>query len=111
MHAIRQQNPYECTTGYDSQGLVQGIRHVWQEAFRFLHPGGALLAGFANPAQFIFADSWMESVRLEVVHELPHDGLTSISEAARQKLSTTMSRSCSATRSRISLAGSLPQAS
>uniref|UniRef100_A0A832I2X4 Class I SAM-dependent methyltransferase n=1 Tax=Eiseniibacteriota bacterium TaxID=2212470 RepID=A0A832I2X4_UNCEI len=34
--------------------FVPDVRRVWRECFRVLRPGGALLAGFANPVLFMF---------------------------------------------------------
>lgn len=51
--------------------FAPAVRPVWRECFRVLAPGGALLAGFLNPAVFIFADPWTETGPLEVVHTLP----------------------------------------
>jgi SAM-dependent methyltransferase len=65
--------------------FVPDVRPVWNEAFRVLAPGGALLAGFASPAQFIFADPWGDEPALEVTYALPYDERTSISEDKRQQ--------------------------
>ena len=50
---------------------------MWREAFRVLRPGGVLLAGFNNPAVYIFdlikAD---ETGVLEVKYALPYSDLT-----------------------------------
>jgi ubiquinone/menaquinone biosynthesis C-methylase UbiE len=63
------------------------VRPVWAEAFRVLRRGGSLLAGFLNPAVYIFdlelADS---SGELRVRYALPYADATSKSEeeVARQ---------------------------
>lgn len=51
---------------------VPEIRPVWAEAYRVLRDGGVLIAGFINPANFIFADD-----SLEVQYALPFADLTS----------------------------------
>ena len=57
------------------------VRPVWAEAFRVLRRGGVLLAGFLNPAVYIFdlelADRDGE---LRVRHELPYADATSLGE-------------------------------
>lgn len=68
-----------------SNCFVPDVRPVWREAFRVLAPGGALLAGFANPAIFIFAEPWGDAPNLEVSYTLPYDERTSISAAKRQE--------------------------
>ncbi len=61
--------------------FVPEVRPVWLEAFRVLRRGGTLLAGFLNPAVYIFdldlADSTGE---LRVKYALPYDAATSLSE-------------------------------
>jgi SAM-dependent methyltransferase len=61
--------------------FVPEVRPVWREAFRVLRKGGTLLAGFVNPAIYIFdldlADSTGE---LRVEYHLPYADTTSRSE-------------------------------
>jgi SAM-dependent methyltransferase len=64
------------------------VRPVWAEAFRVLRRGGSLLAGFLNPAVYIFdlelADRDGE---LRVRYTLPYADETSLSEeAVRQQV-------------------------
>src|SRR5215204_5467235 len=60
--------------------FVPEVRPVWLEAFRVLRSGGSLLAGFLNPAVYIFdldlADTTGE---LRVKYELPY-AATSLSD-------------------------------
>lgn len=56
-----------------SNCFVPDVLPVWREAFRVLRPGGCLLAGFANPAMYIFdLDLAERTGRLEVKHPLPY---------------------------------------
>jgi len=61
--------------------FVPEVRPVWAEAFRVLRRGGALLAGFLNPAVYIFdldlADTTGE---LRVKYELPYSAVSSLGE-------------------------------
>lgn len=76
-----------------SNAFVRAVRPVWREAFRVLRPGGALLAGFANPSMYVFADPWVETSAsekerhdaLQVVFSLPYDELVSLTDEQRQK--------------------------
>lgn len=61
-----------------SNCFVPDVMPVWREAFRVLRRGGCLLAGFVNPALYIFdLDVAEQTGRLEVKHPLPY------SDAAR----------------------------
>jgi SAM-dependent methyltransferase len=66
--------------------FAPAVRPVWREAYRVLRKGGALLAGFMNPAIYIFdvelADD--EGI-LEVKYTLPYSDLESASEEKRQR--------------------------
>ena len=61
--------------------FVPEVRPVWNEAFRVLRGGGSLLAGFLNPAVYVFdlelADSTGE---VRVRYALPYADATSKSE-------------------------------
>ena len=61
--------------------FVPEVRTVWDEAFRVLRSGGTMLAGFLNPANYIFdlelAD---EAGELRVKYELPYAAPTSLDE-------------------------------
>jgi SAM-dependent methyltransferase len=67
-----------------SNCFVPHVRPVWREAYRVLRPGGVLLAGFANPALFIFDDAAAERGELLVRHAVPYADLTSLTEAERR---------------------------
>jgi SAM-dependent methyltransferase len=63
------------------------VRPVWAEAFRVLRRGGSLLAGFLNPAVYIFDLELVDSSgELRVRYTLPYADATSKSEeeVARQ---------------------------
>jgi SAM-dependent methyltransferase len=64
--------------------FVSAVRPVWNEAFRVLRPGGELLAGFCNPAMFIFDSALSDEGVLQVRHKLPYSDLTSLTPEERQ---------------------------
>jgi SAM-dependent methyltransferase len=67
--------------------FVPEVRPVWAEAFRVLRSGGSLLAGFLNPAVYIFdldlADTTGE---VRVKYELPYAATSLSEEEMKQKL-------------------------
>jgi len=69
-----------------SNCFVPDVRPVWREAFRVLAPGGTLLAGFINPAAFIFDDGASERGELVVRHQLPYSDQFSLTEQEQKKL-------------------------
>jgi len=52
--------------------FIHEIRPVWKEAFRVLRHGGTMLAGFMNPAVYIFDMDKADQGILEVAHKLPY---------------------------------------
>lgn len=64
---------------------VPNIRPVWAEAYRVLQPGGALLSGFINPANFIF-DDIQPGPPPQARFTLPYSELTSLNDTERQQL-------------------------
>jgi len=65
--------------------FVPDIQPVWQEAFRVLRSGGALLAGFTNPAIYLFDHNLANrSGILQVKYALPYSDLTSLPDEERQ---------------------------
>jgi SAM-dependent methyltransferase len=65
--------------------FVPDVRPVWREAFRVLRHGGVLLAGFLNPALYIFDLELAERGRLEVKFSLPYSDLESLSAEERER--------------------------
>lgn len=59
-------------------------RRVWLEAARILRPRGVLIAGFNNPALYIFDAMAMARGALVVKHRLPYSDVDQLSEAQRQ---------------------------
>ena len=68
-----------------SNCFVPEVRPVWKEAFRVLRRGGILLAGFTNPALFVFDDAESEQGRLVARHAVPYSDLTSLTEEERRR--------------------------
>jgi SAM-dependent methyltransferase len=69
-----------------SNVFVPDVRPVWAEAFRVLRRGGALLAGFDNPAIHLFDYDLADRTGiLQVKYALPYSDLTSLSEEERQR--------------------------
>ena len=66
--------------------FIPDVRPVWQAAFRILRRGGVLLAGFPNPAVYLFDyDLADRSGILQVKYALPYSDLTSLTAAERQR--------------------------
>src|SRR5688500_8418520 len=66
--------------------FVPDVRPVWREAFRVLPRGGLLLAGFNNPALYIFDLEDERQDRLEVSYARPCSEPESLDDAGRERL-------------------------
>lgn len=67
--------------------FVDDVRPVWREAFRVLRGGGVLLAGFMNPAFYIF-DMAAQDGEGELVarHKLPYTDINDLAEEERARV-------------------------
>jgi SAM-dependent methyltransferase len=66
--------------------FVPDVRPVWAEAFRVLRRGGSLLAGFLNPAVYVFDLELADrSGELRVRYALPYADATSLDEEERRR--------------------------
>lgn len=69
-----------------SNCFVEEIQATWEECFRVLKPGGALLSGFSNSIVYIFdIDEW-DKGRLVVSHSIPYSDLKQLPKARLRKL-------------------------
>jgi SAM-dependent methyltransferase len=69
-----------------SVGFVPDVRPVWREVFRVLRPGGVFMAGFIDPASFIFDETLADRGELVVRHRLPYSDLKSLTGEERAAL-------------------------
>lgn len=67
-----------------SNCFAPAVRPVWRECYRVLRGGGTVLAGFNNPALYIFDGLLAETGRLEVKHALPYSDADSLTEEERR---------------------------
>ena len=66
--------------------FVPDIRPVWTEAFRILQHRGALLAGFANPVNYLFDyDLADRTGMLQVQHTLPYSDVSDLPDEEKQR--------------------------
>ena len=68
-----------------SNCFVPDVRPVWRETFRVLRPGGALLAGFLNPAMYVFDFEAADRGELVARHKLPYSDVESLTDEERQR--------------------------
>lgn len=66
--------------------FIPDVRPVWREALRVLRPGGALMAGFNNPACYIFDAFRADEGELVVRHKLPYSDIADLTEAELARL-------------------------
>lgn len=59
-----------------SNCYIKDVRHVWDECFRILKPGGLLMAGLDNGVNFLFADEETGTI----TETLPVDPLTNLKQ-------------------------------
>lgn len=71
-----------------SNVFVPNIQPVWDECYRVLRPGGALVAGFNNPLIYLFDVDLLDAGKLVVRHKLPYSDLTHLSEEERQRFAS-----------------------
>jgi len=66
--------------------FIPDIQPVWEESFRVLQPGGAMLSGFNNPVRYLFDLELEEKEKiLQVKYALPYSDLESLDPEQRQK--------------------------
>jgi SAM-dependent methyltransferase len=68
-----------------ANGFVPEVRPVWREVARVLAPGGVLLAGFVNPALYLFDEQAADRGELIVRHPLPYSDLASLPPAELER--------------------------
>jgi SAM-dependent methyltransferase len=69
-----------------SNVFAPAVRPVWREAYRVLRHGGVLLAGFMNPAIYLFdLDLAEEQGILQVRYSLPYSDLESAAKDKRRR--------------------------
>ncbi len=69
-----------------SNVFAQCLLPVWKEAFRVLCSGGILIAGFDNPALFLFDYELVERTgTLEVINVLPYSDIDHLTEEDRHR--------------------------
>lgn len=69
-----------------SNTFVPDVRPVWREGYRVLRKGGALLAGFSNPALYLFDYDLADRTGvLEVKYALPYADADHLSAQERQR--------------------------
>lgn len=65
-----------------SNCFVDDVQPVWNECYRVLKKGGALLSGFCNPLLFIFdLNMWEKKSKLVVKNQIPYSDLKQLSKA------------------------------
>ncbi len=64
--------------------FVPDVRPVWAEAFRVTRAGGALLAGFVNPLDFVFDGPQRERGVLTVRYAMPYSDLEAVADGDRR---------------------------
>jgi len=69
-----------------SNVFVPDLTPVWKECYRVLRPGGHLLAGFMNPAVFMFDHEEADKTNeLKVKYALPYSDVSSLSSLELQR--------------------------
>ncbi len=65
---------------------AEHIRPVWREVARVLQPGGALLAGFMNPASYLFDPFQEDEGRVVLRFKLPYSDVASLEPEELQRI-------------------------
>jgi SAM-dependent methyltransferase len=68
-----------------SNCFIPNVRPVWNEAFRVLKRGGALLSGFVNPIAFAVDPELEAKGVVQIKYRIPYSDLTSLSDDERRR--------------------------
>ena len=84
--AMLEDDKFDLVFHPSSNSYMPDIEPVWAEAFRVLRPGGQLLAGFNNPAIYVFDLDDLDRGVLTVCHPLPYSDATNLPEERLARL-------------------------
>ena len=86
---VFQDSSFDYVVNPVSNTFIPNVLPVWRETFRVLRFGGILIAGFGNPAVYLFDYKEVEhSGKLEVRYSIPYSDINTLSEEEKARYET-----------------------
>jgi len=77
---------FDCIVHPWSNGYIDDVLPVWRECARVLKKHGLLLAGFGNPAEYIFDAAKLENGVFEVKNKIPYADIEHMDDAGTRAI-------------------------